>query len=157
MKWNRMRLRRALEKIWRDERGQGLAELVVVLPLMLIMVSGIMFFGRVLYTALAVDAASFDGARASVETLTRDRGPDQGLQAAALTLSGYYLDPSAASINVVPLSNWERGSSVLSHICYNVRVDDIPLVRWFFSGQSVQVNVTTVMAVDYYKSRWTAR
>ena len=118
------------------ERGQALAELAVVLPLVLILVSGIMFFGRMLYTALAIDAASFDGARAAVETLTRTRGPDQGVQAAALTLSGYYLDPTAASINVVPLTAWDRGSAVLSHICYNVRVDDIPLVRWFSAGKA---------------------
>ena len=141
----------------RGERGQALAELAVVLPLVLILVSGIMFFGRVLYTALAVDAASFDGARAAVETLTRARGPEQGVQAATLTLSGYYLDPGAAGITVVPLTAWDRGSAVLSHVCYNVRVDDIPLVRWFFGGQSMQVNAITTMSVDYYKSRWTAQ
>ncbi len=149
-----------MKRFWRavqDERGQSLAELAVVLPLILIMVSGIMFFGRVLYTALAVDAASFDAARASVETLTRERGPEQGVQAATFTLDGYYLDPSAAQISVIPLSTWDRGSAVLAHICYMVRVDDIPLVRLFFAGSGVQVNATTTMAVDYYKSRWTAR
>src|SRR5438105_3630204 len=103
MKWSKVGLIRNVARLMRaaqDERGQSLAELAVVLPLILIMVSGIMFFGRVLYVALAVDAASFDGARASVETLTRERGPSQGLEAAALTLSGYYLDPGAAQISV---------------------------------------------------------
>ena len=35
-----------------DERGQAYAELVIVLPLILLLVSGSLFFGRALYVAL---------------------------------------------------------------------------------------------------------
>ena len=139
-----------------DERGQAYAELVIVLPLILLLVSGSLFFGRALYVALAVDAASFDGARAAVETLTRSRGAWQGDLAARATLSGYYLDAGAASIQVVPMQQTDRGTLVCSLVTYDVNVSDIPLVNWFFGGPGVRLSSQTFLSVDYYKSRWTS-
>jgi Flp pilus assembly protein TadG len=139
----------------RDERGQAYAELVIVLPLVLLLGSGSIFFGRALYVALAVDAASFDGARAAVETLTRSRGPWQGDQAVRATLSGYYLDAGAASIQVAAMQPTDRGTLVCSLVAYDVNVSDIPLVHWFFGGSGVRLSTQTFLTVDYYKSRWT--
>lgn len=138
----------------RGEAGQGLAELVLILPLILIFVAGVLFFGRALYVSIALEAAAADAARASVETLNPWRGIPQGLLAARLTLEGYGLDARDARIELRPLATWSYGTPVLSRVRYRVYVGDIPLVNWFFPARSLQLESRAYSRVEEYKSRW---
>ena len=136
------------------EEGQAYVELLLVLFLILLFVSGILFFGRVLYVGIAVDAAAADAARASVETLNEWRGIPQGIEAAQRTLRGYYLDPGAASIRLAPLAGWSYGYPVRSDVSYRTYVGDIPFVGWFYPDQSVRLHSTVFLRVEEFKSRW---
>jgi len=145
---------RPLRNLFTEEEGQAYVELLLVLFLMLLFVSGILFFGRVLYVGIAVDAAAADAARASVETLNEWRGIPQGSEAARRTLRGYYLDPAAASIRVAPLAGWSYGYPVRSDVSYRTYVGDIPFVGWFYPDQSVRLHSTVFLRVEEFKSRW---
>jgi len=50
----------------RDKRGQALAELALILPLLIIILLGTMEFGRVFYSYLLLANASREGARAGI-------------------------------------------------------------------------------------------
>lgn len=140
--------------LFTGEEGQAYVELLLVLFLMLLFISGILFFGRVLYVGIAVDAAAADAARASVETLNEWRGIPQGIEAAQRTLRGYYLDPAAASIKVAPLAGWSYGYPVRSDVSYRTYVGDIPFVGWFYPDQSLRLHSTVFLRVEEFKSRW---
>jgi len=66
----------------RDSRGQAYVELIMVLPILLILVAAVIFFGRILYLKIALDMASYDGVRAAVEALDEQAGISQGVTAA---------------------------------------------------------------------------
>ncbi|HAL62025.1 MAG TPA: hypothetical protein DCP08_06430 [Chloroflexi bacterium] len=136
------------------EEGQAYVELLLVLFLILLFVSGILFFGRVLYVGIALDAAAADAARASVETLNDWRGIPQGIEAAQRTLRGYYLDPAAAGIRVAPLAGWTYGYPVRSDVSYRTYVGDIPFVGWFYPDQTLRLHSTVFLRVEEFKSRW---
>ena len=74
------------------------------------MVIGFMaYFGRALYARAAIEDAAAIGARWAATSLTGKKGCEQARAAMALSLQGYYLDPSGASLSVQPLGAWDRG------------------------------------------------
>jgi Flp pilus assembly protein TadG len=91
-----MRTRRPQRRA--QERGAAAVELAIVLPLLLLLVFGVIDFGRLLFTQISIGSASREAARAASLGLTT-----QQAQAAALAAS-----PGAAGIaamsNTTPLS-----------------------------------------------------
>jgi len=137
-----------------SERGQSVIELVLILPLLVAIFAILVFFGRVLYVRLAVEQASFDGARAAIESLNAGRGPDQGYATAYATLQGWRLSPGHGAVRLY-YNDWDRGTGLTCRVGYKVRVSDIPLVGWFYSGGGgVRVQAATTLRVEQYKSRW---
>jgi Flp pilus assembly protein TadG len=134
------------------EQGQALTELLLILPVALLLVFALIFFGRAFYVKLAVEAAAADAARMAVETLDSQLGPWQGVQAAYNTLSGYHLNPSGASVFVQPRAAWGRGTTVDSRVAYPVFTADIPFLGSVFP--SVEVSGRASLQVEKYKSRW---
>jgi len=138
----------------RSEKGQASVELLLLVMGMVMITSAIIFFGRVLYVNLAVQAAAYDGARVAVETLSLGRGVWEARQAVEYTLYGWHLDPEAARI-IITFEPWSRGSRVQCAVYYDVRVSDLPLLGWFYSGGAgVRVSADTTLRVEQYKSRW---
>lgn len=70
---------------WRKEKGQALVELAIVLPLLLMLLLGIVEFGRVGHAYLTLNHAAREGARAGV-TGASDQEVVDVVQAAAATL-----------------------------------------------------------------------
>jgi hypothetical protein len=73
-----------------NERGQAFVELVMVLPLFLLIIAALIFFGRVLYVKIAADMPSYDACRG-------DRGATTWMirrcVAGLETLKGFYINP----------------------------------------------------------------
>ena len=69
----------------------------MVLPLFLLVISALVFFGRVLYVKIALDMTSYDACRAAVEALQPGDGVSQGLIAGQATLQG-----------ILPESCWRK-------------------------------------------------
>lgn len=137
-----------------SDGGQAYIELVMVLPLFLIVIAALIFFGRVLYVKIALDMASYDACRAAVEALRPGEGVSQGMIAGQETLKGFYLNPSAASILISPAGGWARGTPVQCVASYDVLVGDIPGVSGFASGSGVPLQSTTWSRVELWRSDW---
>src|SRR3989304_5396801 len=73
--------------------GQSYIEFILVLPLFLIIIAGVVGFGQLLYTKLALEGAAWAGSRHGVATLNQARGTQQAYLGARYTLSGFGLNP----------------------------------------------------------------
>ncbi len=136
------------------ERGQAYVELVMVLPLFLIVIAALIFFGRVLYIKIALDMASYDACRATVEALRPGDGIAQGLTAGRQTLAGFHLNANAATLAVAPAGAWDRGTPVQCTAGYDLLVGDIPGANSFASGRGVPLQSTTWSRVELWRSDW---
>ena len=86
---------------------RGVAEVlstVLAIPIFLILIGTLMYFGRALYAKAAVEEAASGGARWAATSLSGQQGCAQVREAIATTLRGYYLDPSGASVQVQPVT-----------------------------------------------------
>ena len=143
-----------MHTIFRKKRGQAYVEFIMVLPILLILVAAVIFFGRILYLKIALDMASYDGVRAAVEALDEQAGISQGVAAAYNTLTGFHINPAGAGIEVVPVGAWTRGTRVYCRISYELNVSDIPFLGSFFSGLSIPMHSTTWSRVETLRSEW---
>ncbi len=147
-----MRVTRSARR--RGESGQAYIELVMVLPLFLLVVAALIFFGRVLYVKIALDMASYDSCRAAVEALRPGDGVAQGMTAGRETLRGFHLNPAGANIAISPAGGWARGTPVQCIASYDLFVGDIPNVSSFANGSGVPLQSTTWSRVELWRSDW---
>ena len=136
------------------ERGQAYVELVMVLPLFLMVIAALIFFGRVLYVKIALDMASYDACRAAVEALQPDAGISQGLIAGRETLRGFYLNAAGANLAISPAGGWARGVPVQCTASYDLFAGDIPSLSAFANGSGVVLQSTTWSRVELWRSVW---
>ncbi|BCV23450.1 TadE/TadG family type IV pilus assembly protein [Gelria sp. Kuro-4] len=52
------------EKLWKSQRGQSLVELALTLPVIILVLFGILEFGRISYSYIVITHAAREGARA---------------------------------------------------------------------------------------------
>lgn len=133
------------------KRGQAYVEFLLVLPLLLIIVAGVIGFGRLMYGKLAVQAAAWASCRHAVASLDEYRATQQAGWAARYTLNGFSLSPDAAQVTVSHTGQWMRGTPVTVRVCYNVSVAEIPLGNVIAPQQ---VCASQTMPVNQLKSRW---
>lgn len=77
-----------MTNLWKRERGQSLVELAIMLPILLIILLGIIDFGRVFYAYVTITNASREGARyGSMHPLSTDEINSRVKQEAAGTLT----------------------------------------------------------------------
>ncbi|MBU0491499.1 MAG: pilus assembly protein [Chloroflexi bacterium] len=146
---------RCWRRLHHAEEGQALIETILfVFPVCFLLVAGILFFGRAFYCLNALDAASFDGARMGIESLSRRQGTGQGRFAAEQTLVSWHMDPAGAEVLIAPVETWQRGQAVACEVRYPLYVGDIPFVGNFFEGQSLNLHSISYARVERYKSRW---
>ena len=134
--------------------GQAYIELVMALPLFLIVIAALIFFGRVLYVKIALDMASYDACRAAVEALQPGDGVAQGMVAGRETLKGFYLNPDGANVTIAPAGAWQRGTPIQCKATYDLFVGDIPGVTGFAAGTGVPLQSTTWSRVELWRSDW---
>ncbi|MGI6452354.1 MAG: TadE/TadG family type IV pilus assembly protein [Syntrophomonadaceae bacterium] len=105
-----------------NEKGQGLVEMALVLPILLLLLFGIVEFGRVYGSALLVSSLARDGARfgavghndAEIENLITSRAS--------------WLNPGALSVNISPsYEDRVRGEALAVRVDYSVDLI-IPLI-----------------------------
>lgn len=71
------------------ERGAAAVELAMVLPVMLLVVAGIVDFGRVFFTEIQLTNAAREGARASIVSGTTAGAAETRMTSAAVGVSGF--------------------------------------------------------------------
>jgi len=72
-----------------DERGQAMVEMAVVLPIFVILLLGMIAFGRLVYIHLAVMTATNDCVTAAAQTSSLDLAVTQGFRARQTSLASY--------------------------------------------------------------------
>ncbi|MDH7480265.1 MAG: TadE/TadG family type IV pilus assembly protein, partial [Syntrophomonadaceae bacterium] len=110
-----LRLRRFLQKI-RGESGQTLVELALLLPVLLLLLLGVVEFGRILMTYLMISHSSREGARLAAvggsDSAVVQRVQDQA----------FLLDPDLLVIDINPSGSRTRGSSVTVTLDYDLDI-----------------------------------
>ncbi|MGE5589961.1 MAG: TadE/TadG family type IV pilus assembly protein [Bacillota bacterium] len=99
-------------RLGRDQRGQSVVEFALVVPILLLLVLGIMEFGRAYSTNLSLQNAVREGARLAV-TGSTDAQVVQRVRDAAPTL-----DPVRLSVTVSP-STRRQGDNVTVTASYD--------------------------------------
>ena len=133
------------------ERGQAYIEFVLVLPLFLIVIAGVVGFGQMLYTKLALSGAAWSGSRHAIATLSQTRGVNQAYQGVRYALDGFGLNPDRAQAQVSVWGAWGRGTQIRTRVCYTVPSPPVPF------GQVLapqQVCASQTLPVYRWKSKW---
>ncbi len=131
--------------------GQSYVEFILVLPLFLIIIVGVVGFGQLLYTKLALEGAAWAGSRHAVATLNQERGMQQAYLASRYALAGFGLNPDSARVQTQIWGQWGRGTQVRVRACYSVPSPPVPLGALIAPEQ---VCAGQTMAVYKWKSRW---
>ena len=157
------RIRQAVPSL-RKERGQAYIEVLLVLPLFIVFIVGVTYFGRAWYAKIAAEMAAYDGARTAVEAMGEEGraglggympgGCQQGIIAARQTLAGFYMNPANADVRVVPLDVWGRGQAVRCDVRYKVDLSGVPLIEMIGANPTLPVWARAVGQVEAYKSEW---
>ena len=136
-----------------DERGQAAIEMLIALPVLLMILAGVLGFGRVLFAALAVDQAAFTGGRYAAESLNPHQAAYQAYRATAWNLTNNGLDAAQMAWHL-QAGNWQRGGTVANRVGVAVPVGDIPLAPLIFGGERVTLWQEATFRVQRWKSRW---
>lgn len=137
-----------IEMLWfqdfrRKEQGQAIVEMALILPIILMLVFGIVEFGRILQTYMVVTDLSREGARAGavgksdaqivtvVDNNATAAGLDTGNPDYIVTITPSSLGPRA------------RGSSVMVQVSYSVHII-APIISNIIGDPYVLTSQTTM-------------
>ena len=105
----------------RDERGQAMAELALVLPILAMLLFGIVQFGIVFHQYITVTDAVRAGARKAVVS-RRDASPAATTEA-AVRRAASGLDAAKLAVSVTTPSGWDPGDDVKVCATYPYKID----------------------------------
>lgn len=132
-----------LKKLKKDNKGQALVELALILPVLLLLIFGIIEFGRVFGTYLMVTHGAREGARAAavgvvdmeVITLIENR------------TAGLHLNKDKLIVNITPgVLNRSRGDGVTVQVEYPVEIN-APFIS-IFTGNLYTVSSQVTMRIE---------
>jgi Flp pilus assembly protein TadG len=137
----------------RSRRGlSGVLSTVLLMPLLILIVGMMLYFGRALYVKAALEDAASAGARFAAASLSGARGCAQARQAAFDVLAGHYLDPAGASIAVRPVTVWGRGTQAEIELGYTVGQRYAPVIGALLGDTRVGARYRVV--IDGFNNRW---
>jgi hypothetical protein len=68
--------------------------------------------------------------------------------------AGTAIDPRGLEVSAYVADEWDRGRVFVCEVGYNVRVDHLPMVSWFYSSEHVPLRARVSLWIEPYKSRW---
>lgn len=143
-----------IRRLRHDDKGQGYIEFMLVLPLFLLTIAALIFFGRVLYVKLALDMTTYDACRAAVEALDGEDGIAQGSAAGKNTLRGFFLNAGVVRLAITPQGAWTRGTRVMCQARFDLYVGDIPLAGAITGKANVNLEASSWSRVETWRSYW---
>lgn len=124
------------------EKGQSTVELALSLMILILLLFGIVDFGRVFYTYLALDHAGREGARA----VAIGKTDTEIIAVINSQMAG--LDTSKLQINIDPSENARiRGVDATVTLSYQMEIIT-PIIAQFFPQNPFPLNNTTVMRME---------
>ena len=132
-----------------------LVPLIMAVLLLALLFGLVLFVSQVQPVKVLVAAAARNCARTGVETLAAGRGLDQATVTAVETaMAGTAIDPQGLSVRAYSANVWGRGQVFVCEAGYNVRVDHLPLVNWFYPRGYVPLRAQVSLDIEPYKARW---
>lgn len=131
-----------LTRLLKENHAQGLVEMALVLPILILLLFGMIEFGRVFNAFLVTKEASREGARLAIV------GNDNtAIINAAKDITGMW-DPATATVTINPanLADRDKGDAVTVSVTYNVDLF-APIISGIISDP-FPVTGSTVMRVE---------
>ncbi|SJZ44641.1 TadE/TadG family type IV pilus assembly protein [Selenihalanaerobacter shriftii] len=129
-------------KLSRNQKGQALVELALVLPVLLLILFGIVEFGRIFHTYLVISNAAREGARKGVIT-----NNDSDIVAAVERAANPSLDLDGLQTNITP-SEAERGRGDPLRVEVSYKVDLFTPVITQILPDPFPLSDTVVMRIE---------
>ncbi|HHX95652.1 MAG TPA: pilus assembly protein [Clostridia bacterium] len=126
----------------KENRGQGLVEMAIVLPVFILLFFGIIEFGRIFNAFLVTKEASREGARLAA------LGHENSIVVDAARDAAGIFDSKAVEVSISPsdMSNRKKGNAVTVTVSYTV--DLVAPVISGILGEEFPVSASTVMRVE---------
>jgi Flp pilus assembly protein TadG len=128
-------------KSLKNQKGQALVEFTIILPILLIVVMGILEFGIMLNSYLAIENAAREGARAGIV------GTSDTQIKNLIVATSPSLDPNNLTVTITPTDvNRKSGDTLTVQVTYNHKLI-VPIISSLFNG-GVVLNCETSMRVE---------
>ena len=136
-----------------DERGSASLELVVWGPVLLLLVTVVIFAGRTAQAGMTVDAAAGEAARAATVADDRAQAVSRAREAAQASLESAGLKCSTVDV-ALDTSQWARppGQAATASATVSCRIELDDLVGVSVPGTKT-VSSTATSALDTYRQR----
>jgi len=142
----------ASTQCWKNECGQALVEVALVIPVLLLLAFGVVAAGRVTDAQMGVSAVAREAARAAALANDSGEAANQGVTRGQEVAAGYHLGDGSLQL-AVNAGNFTRGGTVQASARYTVSLGDLPLLGW----AHITVGSTHLERIDLYRSFWPAR
>ena len=125
----------------KNQKGQALVELAIILPILLMLVMGILQFGMMLNSYLTIENAAREGARAGIIGSS-----DAEIQNLIISTSPS-LNPKNLTVSITPTEiNRKSGNTLTVKVTYNYDLI-VPIISSLFNNMVV-LNGQTSMRVE---------
>ncbi|MCY4638921.1 MAG: pilus assembly protein [Chloroflexi bacterium] len=109
------------------ESGSVLIEAALLLPVVIVLASGVVMAGRVAHARIGVEAVAREAGRALAQAPSQARGLADARAAALDAARGYGLDATAVVLDL-QTGSFRRGEVVRARASYPVELADLPLL-----------------------------
>lgn len=134
-------------KSLKNQKGQALVEFALILPILLLVVMGILQFGMMLNSYLAISNAAREGARAGIVGSS-----DTDIQNLIISTSPS-LDPQDLTVAITPdQNNRNSGDTLTVKVTYNYTLT-VPIISSLFNNVVV-LSGETSMRVEWGERKW---
>jgi len=133
----------------KNECGQALVEVALVIPVLLLLTFDVVAVGRVTDAQMGVSAVAREAARAAALANDPGEAASQGVTRGQEVAAGYHLGDGSLQL-AVNAGNFTRGGTVQASARYTVSLGDLPLLGW----AHITVGSTHLERIDLYRSFW---
>lgn len=124
----------------KNNRGQGIVELALVLPILVLLLAGMMEFGQIIHEYLVVTEAAREGARAAAV------GNNDAVVASTVKAAAATIDKGSLAVSITPGVR-ERGNPVTVAVSNPIQITT-PLISVFFPSNPYIVQGAAIMRVE---------
>jgi Flp pilus assembly protein TadG len=130
-----------IKRILKNNKGQSLVELAILLPVLLLILMGIFEFGRVMNNYLIITQLAREGARAA------SVGKEDTEIIQVINSFSNTLDTSKLTVNISPeISSRKRGTDVTVTVGYDVDII-VPIIETLVPDP-LHIEAQTIMRVE---------
>ena len=130
-----------IKGLFKTNRGQALVEFAIILPLLLLLIFGVIEFGRIFGAELTVNNSAREGARLGAI------GATDSLIVTRVLNSAGILDSAKVAVTITPVEGSRvRGGEIEVYVSYPVTVF-APFIS-AITGETVTVDSSCVMRVE---------